>query len=248
MNEFKYYGVDGCTSGWICAGYDGKTQWKVKIYSSFSELANSTKEEDLILIDIPIGLRDQGGEPRLCDRAAREYLTRKRSSSIFPTPCRAVLKAENYQQANALNRMKTGKGLSKQSWNITSKIKEVDSFLQAHPEKVDKIIESHPEACFAALNEGKPMDYYKKKPEGKKERISLLNTYVKGTKQFIEIKMKEFTNKEAVDDDLFDAICLSLSASGGYHNWRFLPESYEFDSVGLPMRIAIPDCSAIIKL
>lgn len=53
----------------------------------------------MILIDLPIGLREDDCTPRPCDAAARECLGSPRSSSVFPTPVRAVLKVEGYEVA-----------------------------------------------------------------------------------------------------------------------------------------------------
>jgi predicted RNase H-like nuclease len=46
--------------------------------------------------------------------------------------------------------------------------------------------------------------------------------------------------KTVAKDDILDAWILAISASFGKINLRFLPENYQYDSTGLPMRIAIP--------
>ena len=161
-----FIGVDGCSSGWISSYKEDQIKWKFAIFPTIERLWNAFSNVKLIMIDIPIGLRDKGNEPRLCDKEARKYLTRSRSSSIFPTPCRSVLTASTYQEANKLNRERTGKGLSKQTWNITGKINEVDDLLRKNADARGVFIESHPELCFTALSDGEPMHYYKKKEEG----------------------------------------------------------------------------------
>ncbi|MFO8017956.1 MAG: DUF429 domain-containing protein [Promethearchaeia archaeon] len=77
MEKYKYFGIDGCSAGWILV-------WK--------DISNP----EIMVIDIPIGLKNEGPEPRECDKMARK------------------------------NKQKTEKGLSKQTWYISDKIKEVE--------------------------------------------------------------------------------------------------------------------------
>lgn len=238
-NTFSVLGVDGCRAGWISVETKNQLHWNIEMFSTIQDLWERYSKALLILIDIPIGLRDNGPLPRLCDKSARKFLTRKRSSSIFPTPCRLALSALNYIEANEINRSKTGKGLSKQTWNITDKIKEVDKLLRKNKKAQNMFIESHPEACFAALNES-PLQYYKKTDEGIKERLSILKKYYKDIKSHVNKVIGPYKNQEIEVDDILDAWILAVSASRGRSNLRFLPNDFEYDSMGLPMRIAIP--------
>jgi len=52
-----------------------------------------------------------------------------RKSSIFPVPCREAVYAETYEKACEVNKLLTGKLISKQAWNIVPKIRDVDRFL-----------------------------------------------------------------------------------------------------------------------
>jgi len=232
-------GVDGCRAGWITVEMKNQLIWNLEVFSTIQELWEHYSNALLILIDIPIGLRDKGPLPRLCDMSARKFLTRKRSSSIFPTPCRLAMEAPSYKEANEINRSKTGKGLSKQTWNITDKIKDVDKLLRKNKKAQNTFIESHPEACFAALNEN-PLQYYKKTDEGIKERLLILKKYYKDIKSHVSKVIGLYNNREIEVDDILDAWILAVSASRGRSNLRFLPNDFEYDSMGLPMRIAIP--------
>ena len=107
------------------------------------------------MIDIPIGLRDAGREPRLCDTRARQLLGSPRCNSVFPVPLRPALRAPDRAQADLLNRAASGAGIACQTFAISDKIAKVDAFLLAarqpcHP----PIRECHPELCFWALNGG----------------------------------------------------------------------------------------------
>ncbi len=237
-------GIDGCRSGWICSYTKDQIEYRFEIFPTIQDLwdilSNALKSINLILIDIPIGLRDNGSEPRLCDKAARRYLTRSRSSSIFPTPCRASLSAKSYVDANQIHRNMTGKGLSKQTWNITAKIKEVDSLLRRDPKASKVFIESHPELCFAALSNRVPMKHYKKTKEGVNERLSIIESYSTNSKEILNNVSHQLSNENVSLDDILDAWILAISGSKGRANLRFLPEIFEYDSEDLPMRMAIP--------
>ena len=193
----------------------------------------------MVLIDIPIGLIDGGPSPRTADVAARKYLNGKHSSSIFPTPCRAALLKSTYVEANQVNREKTGKGLSKQTWNIMGKIREVDILLQEDKNARKVFYEAGPELCFMTLAD-KPFNHYKKTEKGLKNRLNLIMDYCNCDSSFYESALKRFPRKLFAKDDILDAWVLAISASFGKKNLQFLPENYQYDSTGLPMRIAIP--------
>ncbi len=90
----------------------------------------------------------------------------KRRSSVFPVPCRKAVYESNYQEASRINHKLTGRYLSKQSWLISNKIKEVDKLLIGSMTLRNLIREIHPEICFWGLNGKKSMHYNKKTPEG----------------------------------------------------------------------------------
>ena len=95
--------------------------------------------------------------------------------SVFPAPVRSVLAASSWEDACARSRASApgGKAISKQTYFILPKIREVDDFLRARPELREVVREVHPEVCFCELA-GRPMDYPKKKQEGRDERRQAL--------------------------------------------------------------------------
>ena len=127
----------------------------VRVVPSFSEIVEARFE--LVLIDIPIGLLDEG--PRSCDVEARKLLGPRRSS-VFPAPSRRLLRARSYRGQCSI-----------QLWNILGKIREVDQVMT--PRLQRRVRESHPECSFALLN-GAPMRFPKKTPEGLAERRALV--------------------------------------------------------------------------
>ena len=156
----KYYGVDGCRYRWIYIGIDENDQYEFGVVTLFQELQQITNSASLILVDIPIGLREENPRERLCDLKARKVLGNRRSS-VFPPPSRLALGYDNYLEASELNFQNTGRRLSKQSFAISKKIQEVDKFLTSTGLQ-SKYREMHPEICFWALNNYQPMGYNKK--------------------------------------------------------------------------------------
>ena len=126
-------GLDGCRAGWVLATVrampSGRTRRTppvdIRVIDGLETVADDLASRRLVAagIDIPIGLPPGG--PRACDVAARRMLGPRRST-IFPAPARAVLEAEGYEQACALSRAASGKAISKQTFNILPKIREVD--------------------------------------------------------------------------------------------------------------------------
>ena len=160
----KIAGIDGSKGGWVCvSGYKNNySELEFENFKYFNDILS--KNFKLILVDIPIALDvilTKGG--RLVDKLARsELLTNK--SSVFNAPSRLTLDAKNYEEANVINKNQ-GMGLSKQSWYLIKKIKEVDEFIK----KTDSIniFESHPEIVFQTMK--------KNKVGTKKKNLSLIH-------------------------------------------------------------------------
>jgi predicted RNase H-like nuclease len=241
MRSELYLGVDACPTGWIALIIKQSQDWDLEIFKAIEQMWTKYNNANMILIDIPIGLRSSSGEPRLCDSMARSYLTGKRSSCIFPTPCRKALDSTTYEEANRINRETTGKGLSKQTYNIMGKIREVDDLLREDEKASKTFIESQPEVCFTALNHDKPLENYKKEKQGIKQRLRLLEAYWRFERTPFEIGQKTYKRSEVAIDDILDAWVLGISAAFGRENLKYFPENYEYDEKGLPMRMALPD-------
>ena len=134
-------------------------------------------EVHAFLIDMAIGLRDSDDQIRP-DDAARKLLG-KRASTIFSIPCRKAVYADDEASQKEANIKAFGKSLAKQTLMIIPKIRELDEFLNAHPEYKNRILGSHPELDFGRLN-GKILMSHKKKPEGVAEREQILKHWLPG--------------------------------------------------------------------
>ncbi|MGF1491733.1 MAG: DUF429 domain-containing protein [Microcoleaceae cyanobacterium] len=230
----QYLGLDGCRSGWFYIGLNLDQTWCFGTLNTFAEIQTLRHGQQQILVDIPIGLRDVNPTERLCDLEARKLLKPKRSSSIFPAPVRSVLEVQDYQQASQENYRCSGRKLSKQTWNILPKIREVDQYLQSRPGE-ETIRESHPEVCFWALNGQKIIEHSKKTELGLKQRLQVLSKYCPDAAQIFATARQEYRKSQVADDDIVDALVCAVTSS--QKSLVTLPLQPEMDSTGLVMEI-----------
>ena len=167
-------GIDACPQGWSVVFYK-ENKYFAQEYTSLKDIMEENPDLDSIAIDMIIGLpviAHKGG--RVTDRAARKLLS-PRSSVVFSAPCRSAVYAKDYQEA-LQNSRKSGEnaiGLSKQTYNITPKIKELDTLIRADEAIYSRIYEVHPELSFWELNQRAPLSS-KHSKEGQQKRIELL--------------------------------------------------------------------------
>lgn len=227
-------GIDGCKRGWFWFRRDDE-RCTFGVAATVSEVLDDTPDDACVLVDIPIGLREKGRTERECDLEARRVLKPKRSSSVFPVPCRQVLRAKDYQTALKRNRRILGKGLSRQAWNICGKIREVDELLAASDRARGMMREAHPEVCFAGLA-GAPMHYNKKTRDGFMERMTILKLVAPEAEPFVASAWLAHGGYDAERDDIVDAYVLMYCAQRPA-DLRTLPLQPETDPLGLPMEV-----------
>ena len=199
--------------------------------ASFARLIGLCRGAARVAVDMPMGLLDEavpGG--RACDRAARSALGGK-GSSVFSAPVRGVLRANDYPEALRISRASSaaGVGVSKQTWNLVPKIREVDAWLTRARQR--RVIESHPELVFAALNGGTPIAQPKRSREGLERRAAALREV--GLRP-VDIRRR---SRDVGADDVLDAFaCLVAACRHAAGNARRFGGE-ELDSRGLLMRI-----------
>jgi predicted RNase H-like nuclease len=234
--KFSAVGIDGCRAGWVIAFQLGGEP-VLALVKTLSELAPHLGRETTVMIDMPIGLLNDASS-RYCDALARERLRPYRSSSIFGVPPRAVTRISDYTQANALSRKLTGKGLSKQSFYLFPKIRELDDWL-VNPERQGEWWECHPEVAFAQLNRGVAVKASKKSEEGQAERVSLLAD-LPGVNKALERASENYKRKDLLPDDCIDALVCLLTAERDQHHRILMPATPDTDERGLTMVIMAP--------
>jgi predicted RNase H-like nuclease len=227
-------GVDGCPFGWIAVGrLHATSEFTVAIADRFSALLNGPLASTLmIVVDMPIGLPETPG--RTCERQTRRAIGPRRSS-VFSAPLRGMLAFDRYEDANAYGKER-GAGLSKQAWNITPKIRELDTLMT--PAAQARIAEGHPELAFARLGTG-PCLHAKRDPEGKDERLRRLKDHGVCGGALLAAARKSFpASRVFSDDDLLDAAALALTAEARLAGTAWRMGDGARDARGLVMEIS----------
>lgn len=230
----QFVGVDGCAKGWLAVAYDGHSAWSAEVFTSIEDICKQFCDASLILVDIPIGLPFDSA--RSCDALARKLLGPRRSS-VFSPPARRALSQVDYATTSEVNQKVLGKKLSMQTWNISKKIAEVDTFLGYNHKARAKIREAHPELCFWSLSGGNPMAHSKKSIAGQRERLNELKKVDPKAQHVVNSILLKYSRRDVAIDDILDAMALAVVASGRIGALRGMPNIPEYDEKGLPMQI-----------
>ena len=151
---------------------------------------------------------------------------------MFTPPIRALLAATHYEQVRSY-------GVSIQAFGIVPKIREVDRLMTTELQKIAH--EAHPELAFSFLT-GHPMQYNKKMPEGREERLRALEQtpsgLLGGIRPAFEKALKTFKRKQVAPDDLLDAYAVAWTALRiANRQADHLPAKPPIDKKGLRMEI-----------
>ena len=226
-------GVDGCRGGWFYFAHYGD-EFLFGVERTVADiLARYTIR--CLLIDMPIGLSDADGPPRECDRLARQLLGPRRAS-VFSPPIRSVLSVADYHSANTRSRELSGRGLSRQTFNIMPRIAELDALMRADHAARKVIREAHPEVCFRGLAGG-PMAHSKRTTPGFDERLAVLSQFWPQTSAAVREALAEFPRAVLARDDVLDALALAIVAARPKAQLRSLPGTPVQDRCGLPMQM-----------
>jgi predicted RNase H-like nuclease len=197
-------GVDGTSSGWIAS--IGNSRDKLLSTIKFSEDLNKLLldyPDSIVVIDMPIEL-NKNKYLRKCDILAKKYLGKEFQSSIFIPPLKRVLECNTYKEANELSKKIAGKGLSKQSWHLKSKISEVQQISKLS----NKIYEGHPECSFKMLK-NETLKAKKKSVSGIFERLDLLKRVGLDP---LSVNLNLENNSSIKIDDVLDSMVLFMTA------------------------------------
>ncbi|NNE19668.1 MAG: DUF429 domain-containing protein [Myxococcales bacterium] len=165
-------GADGCPDGWVAVACENGRFSAIAHLPDIASLVATFPQAEAFGIDIPLSFPTDSAV-RPTDREARRRLSSS-AASLFPVPPRIVLEAATYADANALSKSEFGRGISRQSYALRSKILEAVGFIEATGE--NRLYEVHPELSFRLLarNFGHEVTASKKTWTGAIERLQLL--------------------------------------------------------------------------
>lgn len=244
MTRSEFVGVDGCKGGWFSVGFDGTGGFETKVFCSFRKLLDYYRDARLVLVDIPIGLPESEGG-RDADRCARKLLGRPRGSSVFPSPTRQTVKQasqppKDYWAAVRMEREVTGKGISRQAFAIAPKIAEVDEVMRDGGSAAPAVREVHPEVLFWALNGKEPLEFSKKRRQGRDERLRVLQSHEPRSPEILDMASETFLRKIVARDDIIDALAAAIVSHHYHDRLKTVPDCPPTDAKGLPMEIVYP--------
>lgn len=224
-------GVDGTSKGWVAVLCGDRLEAPQSIF--IERLVDLPRHLQLVAIDVPIGLPDQGA--RAADRLVRAALGEPRRRSVFPCPVRPALSARSWEEACAQTQAIDGRRVSKQTYAILGKVVEADAFVRSDPWARRVVYEVHPELSFARWA-GAPMSHGKKTPAGRRERRQLVAATF-GPSVFDTLRTS-IRGHRIGSDDLSDALAAAWSAARilSGHAER-LPKERVLDTEGVPMAI-----------
>lgn len=237
MSEVRAMGLDGCRGGWVAATLV-RERVEFETFADVGAMAAWRREHApaaIVAIDVPIGLRDDGG-PRACDTEARKRLGAA-SGSVFSPPGRYLLEAVDYKHVRRLVRARqladgAIPGLSAQAAGLLKKIVEVDRFVQSTSGVDEWLVEVHPEVSFVAWNGGFLPG--KKSPAGALRRLRLAREHFAG----LEDGLLGLGSSRVGLDDALDA-CAALWSAARHGDGGAEALGEERDSHGLLMRMVV---------
>jgi len=232
----RFVGVDWSSGSWLAVVFDGAGFDHAAVFEEVGQLWQQYEEVAArILIDVPVGLIEDGSEGRRCDSLARDVLG-SRSASVFTPPVREATKKRRYPAAKRVNERKADRSLSKQAFAISDSIAAVDDLLRNVPEARATFQESHPEVCFRAFA-GEPLQYSKQTAAGYAERMRTLAGFDTDAPPVVQAAAEATGGEQVTVDDVLDAVVLAYTAAPGPGSLRSLPPEPPLDAKGLPMEI-----------
>lgn len=252
-------GVDWSNGSWLGVVFGDSKYEDARVMEELGGFFVKYPGTERLLVDIPIGLFQEGdlsGDRkelvRECDAQARRVLGR-RHSSVFNPPARDAVEETaddgTYESVKKTNMNVMGKGLQKQAFHISDAIYEVDQLLQENEDFIDEseapcVLESHPEVCFRALKNDH-LSYSKKSAPGLAERLEALEQVVENPGETLYDVCAELhkegqkSSEMDVDiDDALDALVLAVVASADEGELQRLPhEDPPKDKRGIPMQM-----------
>lgn len=128
-----------------------------------------------------------------------------------------------------------GKKISKQTFAILPRIRDVDIILRESPILLESVYEVHPEVSFVHWNGGRPLQHPKKSGFGFIERIKLVEKVFGSSPNYVRGVVPR---NQATDDDILDAFAALWTAQRIHQGTAVkICEKDERDIYRFPMQI-----------
>ncbi|PSP85649.1 DUF429 domain-containing protein [Halobacteriales archaeon QS_1_68_17] len=231
-----YVGVHWAGDGWVAVAFDRTAFDHAAVFDGVGGAWHRYEETaERLLVDVPIGLVEEGDRTRRCDDMARELLG-DRGSAVVRPPVRAATRRRRYPAAKRVSERKGGTDLSRAAFELSDGIAPVDELLQNVPEARPVVAGSHPAVCFRAFA-GEPLAHDRDRAAGYAERMRALATFDRDAPPAVQAAAEATAGHAVTVADVLDATALAYTARPGPGSLRSLPPDPPTDPEGLPMRI-----------
>jgi predicted RNase H-like nuclease len=234
-----YVGAARAEAGWVAVAYGTGGFDHAAVFEETGGLWGRYEDDAVrLVVGLPIGLRGSGEEPRPPDRLARRVLG-PLSGTVYEPPVREATRKQRYPTANRVHRRKTGRTLSKESFEAAAAIAELDSLLGAIPEARDRFLSGHPELCYRAFA-GDPLEQPGETAAGYAERLRILAAFDADAPVDVVSAAEATAGHEVRVHDVLDATALALTAFPGTGRLHRLRPDAHTSELQSPTQIAYP--------
>jgi predicted RNase H-like nuclease len=243
--EPLYVGVDWSDGVWFAVAFDGGGFDHAAVFDEVGDLWVRYEERaQRVLVDVPVGLVEEGDSQRRCDELARAVLGDLGGAVVVP-PVREATRKRRYPAAQRVNERKAGRGITERAFAMTDAIAAVDELLQNVPEARAAFGESRPEVCFCALS-GEPLEHDKTYAAGYAKRMQTLAQYDRDAPPVVQAAAAATDGTHVAVADVLDAVVLAYTAAPTGPTLRSLPADPPTDPQGLPMSMAYRSDSPLV--
>lgn len=235
MEDPAFVGAHRGDDRWLAVAFDGATFHGAAVLDGVGDLWGRYGERAArILVDVPVGLLEEGSAERRCDVLTRAALG-PRADAVVAPPVREATRKRRYPVADRTHERRTGRGLSRRAFARADAVAALDDLLGEVPEARDPIAESNPELCFRAFA-GEPLSQPRHIAGGYAERMRVLAEFDPEAAPTVQSAAEATDGADVTVADVLDAVALGYAARPGPGSLRSLPGDPPTDETGLPMR------------
>ncbi|MFB6304338.1 MAG: DUF429 domain-containing protein [Haloferacaceae archaeon] len=235
MDDPVFVGAHRGDERWLAVAFDRDGLEEAVVLDGVGDVWGRYDERAArILVDVPVGLVEEGTDERRCDALTRAALG-PRADAVVPPPVREATRKRRYPVADRTHERRTGRGLSRRAFARSDAVAAVDDLLGEVPEARDRVAESNPELCFRALA-GEPLAHPRRVAAGYAERMRTLAEFDPEAAPTVQSAAESTDGAEVTVADVLDAVVLGYAARPGPGSLRSLPADPPTDATGLPMR------------